>query len=228
MVGLLLLFLVALLLLLSSWREQFIFGPPDPRAAEYRAGMKAAEEKAVNELIERNRRYGYKRTKEWQKDEARRNGRAKWNQTWQEMLRAEAAAAAAASATQATAAPEMPKREIHGLPYSGPELNQFYADFPQSGKDAFIPGLKNLQGQTQAQMDAAKVRVDQNVKKFLGDMVNLMFIHYYTPLNGGAVTDAGIDAAVADLQQKQIMILDMPPPVLAGLLVVFKKYFKSS
>jgi hypothetical protein len=115
--------------------------------------------------------------------------------------------------------------KIHGLPYSVSELNQIYEDFPQSGKDAFIPGLTNLQGQTQAQMDAAKARVEQNIKKFLGDMVNLMFIHYYTPLTG-PVTDAGIDAAVTDLQQKQIIILDMPPAVLAGLRVVFKKYFK--
>ena len=146
--------------------------------------------------------------------------------------RIEAEEAAAAERTRieaaATAALRAASRErgIHGLPYNISELNQFYADFPQSGKDAFTPGLANLQGQTQAQMDEAKSRVEQNIKKFLGDMVDLMFTHYYAPLNGAAVTDAGIDAAVTDLQQKQMIILDMPPDVLAGLRVVFKNYFK--
>jgi hypothetical protein len=249
MVKLLLLLLAALFLLLSSLRERFFsMTPTDPRWKEYRTGLEEAMRDAERVLKEEYiRMYGIwgKRPTESQLAEARKSALTTWNQRWQEMIDAEAALAAAAERTrieaEAAAAAERTRiaaeaaaalraasreRGIHGLPYNISELNQFYADFPQSGKDAFTPGLANLQGQTQAQMDEAKSRVEQNIKKFLGDMVDLMFTHYYAPLDGAAVTDAGIDAAVTDLQQKQMIILDMPPDVLAGLRVVFKNYFK--
>lgn len=115
---------------------------------------------------------------------------------------------------------------IHGLPYSDIELNRFYADFPPSAKDAFIPGLANLQGQTQAQMDQAKKDVIANIKKYLGDMVDQMFVHYYTPLTGGVI-NAEIDAAVDTLLQRQLIVPDTPPAVIDGLKVVFKQYFNA-
>ncbi len=69
---------------------------------------------------------------------------------------------------------------------------------------------------------AAQTKI--NVKKFLGDMTNIMFHEYYaqTP---GPVTRAGINAAVGGLQAEQIFSLELPYNTMSQLRTYFYRYF---